>query len=82
MEPLVKHKQLVTVEPIDSEKFWAITVGDIVLCMVGGAQYLHKVLAIEERFGKVMFQIGNNKGGINGWTTKDKVYGKMVKVED
>jgi hypothetical protein len=36
-------------------------VGDIVLCRVGGRQYLHLILAIQgERF-----QIGNNRGGVS-----------------
>jgi SOS-response transcriptional repressor LexA len=77
MEPLIKSGQLVTVEPKGS-----LMVGDVVLCMVGGVQYLHKILDVQERFGKVMFQIGNNKGGINGWTEEHKIYGKLVKVED
>ena len=49
-----------TVEPVDCS---TLSVGDIVLCRVRGAEYLHLVKAISgERF-----QIGNNRGGINGW---------------
>ena len=80
MEPLIKSGQLVTVVPW--EDTWTLTPGVIVLCMVNGAHYLHNVLQIEVRHGKLMFQIGNNKGGINGWITKDKIYGKVTEVED
>lgn len=69
----VNSGQLVTVKPVDT-----IEVGDIVLCKVNGAQYLHLVKAIQ---GK-RFQIGNNKGHINGWISRRGIFGKCVKVED
>ena len=60
----VNDGQLCTVEPIGSQ---AIAVGDIVLCRVKGNQYLHLVKAIQgERY-----QIGNNRGGINGWIRRE-----------
>lgn len=65
---------LCTVEPARPE---ALEVGDIVLCKVRGAQYLHLIKAIQgERF-----QIGNNRGGINGWITASGIFGKCVRVE-
>jgi hypothetical protein len=52
----------------------ALVVDDIVLCRVKGNQYLHLVKAIQgERF-----QIGNNRGGINGWITRRQIYGWLV----
>ena len=52
-------------------------VGDIVLCKVNGRQYLHLIKAIRgERY-----QIGNNRGHINGWTSGNSIYGKCVRVE-
>ena len=27
------------------------------------------------------FQIGNNRGGINGWVGSNGIYGKAVKIE-
>jgi hypothetical protein len=46
-------------------------VGDIVLCRVNGTQYLHLVKAVSgERF-----QIGNNRGRINGWTARRNIFG-------
>ena len=71
----VESGQLCTVEPIADHA--AIKAGDIVLCKVGGAQYLHLVKAVQgERF-----QIGNNRGGVNGWVGPGGVFGKCVKIE-
>lgn len=73
MSGKIESGQLCTVEPISS----AIKVGDIVLCKVGGSQYLHLIKAIQgERF-----QIGNNRGGINGWITAGSIFGRCVRVE-
>lgn len=55
-----------------------IVVGDIVLCRVRGREYLHVVKAIQED----RFQIGNNRGGVNGWTSGRNIFGLLVKVED
>ena len=50
--------------------------GDIVLCRVNGAHYLHFISAVR----KGQFQISNNHGHINGCTTKDKIYGIVKSV--
>ena len=55
----------------------ALAVGDIVLCKVAGAEYLHLVKAIQG--GR--FQIGNNRGHINGWVGAGAIYGRLVKLE-
>lgn len=68
MKGKVESGQLVTVTP--SETY---AVGDVVLCKVNGREYLHLIKAVK---GK-QYQIGNNRGGINGWITKDAIYGKM-----
>ena len=71
----VESGQLCTVAPIADHS--ALKVGAIVLCKVGGAEYLHLVKAIQgERF-----QIGNNKGRINGWVNANGIYGECIKVE-
>jgi hypothetical protein len=65
--------QLCTVVPPGG----ALQVGDIVLCKVNGRQYLHLIKAIQgERY-----QIGNNRGRINGWVSRAAIYGKCVRVE-
>lgn len=72
MSPKIESGQLVTVEPTHT-----ISIGDIVLCKVNGQQYLHIVKAINGD----RFQIGNNKGKINGWTTKNQIYGVCTKID-
>ncbi len=75
MQGKIESGQLCTVEPVIEQT--QIQVGDIVLCKVNGKQYLHLVKA--EKNGR--FQIGNNKGFVNGWVGKTGIYGKCVRVE-
>ena len=70
----IESGQLCTVVPIDPA---VLEVGDIVLCKVGGNEYLHIVKAIQD--GR--YQIGNNRGFVNGWIRPENLYGKCVKVE-
>ena len=65
---------LCTVAPAKEEE---LEVGDIVLCKVGGAQYLHLIKA--KQGGR--FQIGNNRGGINGWIGLNGIYGRCMRIE-
>ena len=74
MSPRIESGQLCTVAPIDTTD---VQVGDIVLCKVRGAEYLHIVKAIQAE----RFQIGNNRGFINGWVGKSAFFGKLMKVE-
>ncbi|MEK6235850.1 MAG: hypothetical protein N2C14_14165 [Planctomycetales bacterium] len=71
----IESGQLCTVEPIDDPG--SLAVGDVVLCKVNGRQYIHLIKAIQ---GK-RFQIGNNRGRINGWITANSIHGKCVRVE-
>ena len=71
MVPLVQDNQLVKVAPLKDEP----EQGDIVLCVVQGRQYLHLVKAVQG--DRVL--IGNNKGGLNGWTPRKHVYGVLVR---
>lgn len=76
MKGKIESGQLCTVEPVEAG---ALKVGDIVLCRVNGRQYLHliKIKAIQgERF-----QIGNNRGRINGWVSANCIYGGCVRIE-
>lgn len=74
MSPRIESGQLCTVAPVDVT---TLRTGDIVLCKVRGAEYLHIVKAIQgERF-----QIGNNRGFINGWVGASAIFGKLMKVE-
>lgn len=72
MIPLIKSGQEHKLAPA---KWEDVNVGDIVYCKVNGNFYTHLVKAKDEQRG---VQIGNNKGGINGW--KKQVYGKVIEV--
>ena len=73
MKPRIESGQLCTVKPVDG----ILKAGDVVLCKVAGKQFLHLIKAVQgERY-----QIGNNKGHINGWVGYNAIYGKLVKVE-
>lgn len=74
MTPKIRSGQLCTVSPVDPA---ALAVGDVVLCRVGRAEYLHLVKAIRD--GR--FLIGNNRGGINGWIGAQGIFGRLVRVE-
>lgn len=74
MVPKIKSGQLCTVAPVDVAE---LEVGDIVLCKVGRAEYLHLIKGIRE--GR--FLIGNNRGGINGWVAAEAIFGRLIKVE-
>ncbi len=73
----IESGQLVTVEPLSS--FYALSHGDIVLCRVAGHVYLHLIKSLDVGNQRVL--IANNRGRENGWTSVDKVYGKVTKVE-
>lgn len=74
MSGKVNSGQMVTVCPITED---LPVKGDIVLCKINGAQYLHLVTAVSA--GR--YQISNNFGRVNGWTARANVYGKCIKVE-
>lgn len=75
MSGKIESGQLCTVQPVDDHD--ALNAGDIVLCKVNGSQYLHLIQAIQ---GK-RFQIGNNRGRVNGWITAGAIFGKLTRVE-
>lgn len=67
----IESGQLCTVEPA------SLRVGDVVLCKVNGNEYLHLVKAIQGP----RFQIGNNRGRINGWISANAIFGRCIRVE-
>ncbi|HEX4321233.1 MAG TPA: hypothetical protein VHZ52_10040 [Acidobacteriaceae bacterium] len=75
MSGKIESGQLVTVIPLAARM---PQVGDIVLCKVNGAEYLHLVKSISgERF-----QIGNNRGRINGWTPLKNIFGICTEISN
>ena len=74
MSGKIESGQLCTVEPVDPG---SLQVDDIVLCKVRGQEYLHLIKAIQGP----RFQIGNNRGRINGWVSARAIFGRCVRVE-
>jgi len=72
MMPLIKSGQEHKLAPA---KWEDVEVNDIVYCKVNGRFYTHLVKAKDLNKGCL---IGNNKGGINGWTKH--IYGKVISV--
>ncbi|MDG1950420.1 MAG: hypothetical protein P8J32_06440 [bacterium] len=72
MVPLIHSNQEHTLAPVKLED---VKVDDIVYCKVKGFLYTHLVKAKDPKKGVL---IGNNKGGMNGWTKQ--VYGKVIEV--
>lgn len=74
MEPIVKDGQEVTVDPV----FYGngVSKGDVVLCKVRGYEYLHLVIAYDKKQHR--FQIGNNKGKVNGWIEAEQIFGRLA----
>ena len=70
--PIIKSRQPVKIKPITWDK---CEPDDIVYCKVKGNYYTHKVLQKNAKKGLL---IGNNKGGVNGWTKN--VYGKVIEI--
>jgi hypothetical protein len=79
MSGKIENGNLVTIKPIDPFSVFnkELEKGDIVLCRVKGNDYLHLIKAI----GGERYQIGNNHGKINGWTSRHQIFGKVIKVE-
>ena len=75
MRPRIESGQHVLLAPIQDPDL--LKEGDIVLARVAGNVYLHLVKAVER--DRVL--IGNNRGGINGWTSKKKVYGIAIAID-
>lgn len=74
MKPRVNDGNLVTLAPCKEAD---LKVDDIVLVKVKGNVYLHLIKAIDGQ----RYQIGNNRGGINGWVSAQAIYGKATRIE-
>lgn len=72
MTPLIKNGETVVLAPLPVEA--SLRKGDVVLAKVRGRVYLHRVKGL--RADTVL--IGNNHGGLNGWTARDQVVGRLA----
>ena len=76
MLPLLKSRQPVICEPVTDET--ELKKKDIVLCKVKRYYYLHLIHGIKNNGEQ--FLIGNNHGHMNGWISRNQVYGKVVEI--
>lgn len=76
MLPIIKSNQPVTLEPVREDT--ELKENDIVFCRVKGNYYTHKISSIRDK----QYQISNNRGYVNGWISKDKIFGIVVKIWD
>ena len=74
MTPLIKSKQPVTIEAVDTSK---LERGDVVYVKVGGRVVTHLVWATRDD----SVQIGNNHNFSNGWTKLANVYGIITEID-
>jgi len=71
MVPIIFSGEQVTISPrIDN-----LQKGDIVFCRLRGNFLIHKILTMKNTD---MFQIGNNRGHINGWINRKAIFGKII----
>ncbi len=77
MSGRIEDGQLVTVEPIPLE--YTLEVNDVVLVKVNGRVCLHLISAIGSD-GR--YQISNNHNYVNGWATRENVFGICTNVEN
>ncbi len=80
MRPLVESGATVTLAPYREDEEPAEN--DIVLVKVKGVVYLHLIKAVRGKGENRQYQIGNNRGGINGWVSRRAIYGKAIRVEN
>ncbi len=74
MKGRIESAQLCTVALVNEEDLKRL---DIVLCRIRKKKYFYSITVSKE----VEYQIGNNLGHINGWTTFKSIFGELAKVE-
>ena len=74
MSGKIESGQLCKVEPVIDIS--TLAAGGIVLCKVRGREYIHLIKAVRGS----QYQIGNNRGGINGWITANAIFGRCTEV--
>ena len=75
MEPLLKSGQPVLMEPVTETT--ELNKDDVVLAKAKGCDYCHKISAMKSN-GQI--QISNNSGHVNGWVSRNAVFGRMIKI--
>ena len=73
MSGKVENGQLVTLEPAGEKRFTSETLSS---AKCNGVHYLHLVKAISRE----RYQIGNNRGRVNGWTPRKNIFGIVIQI--
>ena len=73
MTPKLKSGQAVLMTPVKENTI--LEKGDIVFCKVKGHYYCHLISAVNNG----TYQISNNHGHVNGWISRNNIFGKMLK---
>lgn len=74
MLPKLKSRQPVDLSPVTSNTL--LKKGNIVFVKVKGRYVTHLITAIKGN----QYQISNNHGYVNGWVTRDSIFGKVIKI--
>jgi len=80
MRPIVESGATVSLGPYGEGDVPAEN--DIVLVKVKGVVYLHLIKAVRGKADDRQYQIGNNRGGINGWVSRRAIFGKAIQVKN
>ena len=75
MVPILKSGQSVICTPVKDET--VLNKRDIVLCKVNGRYYLHLIHAVRN---DKTYLIGNNHGHMNGWVSKNNIFGVVAEI--
>lgn len=76
MSPKIVSGATVTIVPVTDLE--TLSKGDVVLVSIGRTHYLHLISAVN----KDSVQISNNHGYVNGWTSKENVYGRVINIDN
>ncbi len=76
MEPRIHSGEPIEYCPVTNPD--DVAKGDVVWCKVGGNHYTHLVKAKRLDGESWRFQIGNNKGGVNGWIGFEAIFGRAI----
>lgn len=74
MAPRITSGQRVLLAPLTDDP----EVGDIVLSKVRGRYWLHGIT--RHPLGDDRYLIANASGHVNGWTSRDKIYGIVTEI--
>ena len=75
MTPILQSRQAVICAPVAEST--VLEKKNIVLCKVNGHYYLHLIHVIGSD-GRCL--IGNNHRHMNGWTSRNQIYGKVIEI--